>query len=533
MKRIAIVLVVFSLLSLSSAELAPVPCEDWYDFGSLEFEAVSLDYPLYYPGETVEIWTAVTNTNPYPIVEGSIRAHVIYVDGEEEYILDEFYLADDINLLPGEKAEFRGERELPENLKSGDYSVAVYFITSDNFNLAGVSFLREIYGRMTSFKVAGGGDLLHFDTAQLKINGEPQSLHEPSKLYNEGTAITVDIPLKNEGEATEAAVRYDLYAWDDLREEDLIETKEENLQLASGESKDLRYVLPATTPQGTYSLVITADSGKNNAIVKIRLPIMGRMIKTNFAGIDSFPLQAGKPVKLFMCVSNAAQKGIDVVTNDELGSEDVEPTPSGLIKDADLRLSVEADGKMIFSDSLEGASLGGLIEGYETEFTPEDEYKLITLVAEAEDEAGNSERFEIVYDYDKLYKDVDLSMETSVNDQSVDVSLTLEKEGKPAPGRVNVYVKDEDGAVINLESDIEVWGDYETSFELSPGEYLIRAMELTTWASAEEEVLVEAYSPIPPALPDEEPAMDYTPFVLILLVVLFALVVFLMKRKNG
>ncbi len=545
MRRIALTLAVLSvLLPLSSAELVSVPCRDWYEFGSVEFTGLAVDRPAYSPGDAVKITALARSNNSFPLVEGSVRAHIIYRDGVEEYIIDEFPLAEDVSMLPNGTVKATGEWQIPEGIKSGEYLAAVHFIVADSFNMAGVSFLRGIYGEVTSFDVEGGDSLVYFDTSSLTINGESVSLHSPSTAYNDSEAVNVRIPIVNEGPAEEVKITYELYSWDDLRGEDLLEayTSEETLQLPAGSSRSLSYTIPASVPSGAYLLRATASSGKNDAILKVRIPVLGRMIKLNFAGLDTFPFTAGEPVKLFLCASNTAEPAVSLIPIN--GTEE-----AGAIQDAELKLSLEADGETIFTDFLRGAALSGAMQGYETEFTPQEVYRRVTLRVEATDEAGNVESYELAYDLDKLFEEVDISLDSSSEPGLVRSEVSLSRGDYPVSGKVNIYVKNSEGAVISLEQGLAVDGSYSKTFQLEPGTYLLKAVELTGWNSAEAEVEVpEAEEPPPetgeePEVPEaeepppetgEEPEEggDNLLILILLVVILIALFMYVKSRPR-
>ncbi len=522
-KALLALLIASILIPLSSAELTPVPCEKWYDYPNMEM-TVGVDYPSYSPGETVVTTATAANPNSFPVVEGAVRAQVIYLDGEEEYIIDEFYLERDLSILPNETIETEAGWQLPKNAKTGKYRIAVFFISSESFNLAGVSFLRRVYGAMAEFQVGDGEELLHFETGALTINGDPASLNEVAIPHEQGTEVTVRIPIMNEGSPADVKVEYELYSWDDLMESDIVLESGEEMKLAAGASKELVYTLPSTLPSDAYLLKIKAFSRKNNAIVKIRIPILGRSIKLNSAGLDKFPLTAGEPVTLFLCVSNSAESGTYAL---EEGEEDTH----GWIEDGTLTLSLESGGRIVFTDSEEGQVIGGNMMGYETTFTPIEDYMNLKLKVEASD-GGKTDAVEMEYDFDKLFKDVGVSLETSVAGQKVTARIGLEKAGYPVNGLVSLYAKDSGGAVSHMEMGLPVEGSYETSFSLPPGTYKIKAVEMQSWNDAEAEVTVKAAPPPPKAEEQPEAGQGNIVLPIILLILIFMAILFYAYSKS-
>ena len=527
--RIVPIILAVLLAHLALGEFVQVPYEEWYDFGSIEFSG--LDSVGYYhsPGDEIRFGTLITNNNPFPIVEGAVRVQIGYEDGEEVHLIDEFYAAQDVNLMPGEEMELEWSWTAPENAKEGVYRVETYFITSDSFNLAGVSFLRGLYGAMSRFEITGGSDLLHFDTAKLRINGEPHSLNSFAIPFLPEDDITVELPIKNDGSATSADIIYQLFVWDDLKPEDAVlqHEKRESVQLSAGQSRTLTYSISGLSP-GAYLLKITAESPKNRAIVKMRIPVIGHRVKLNFAGMDTFPFEPGEEMKLFACLSDSATSGIVMYDTTGGGMPDV-------IEDGSLRLSLEADGKTILEDSVSNLYITGEMQGLETTFVPNETYRKLTLKVEASD-GENTDSAEIVYDIEKLLKVPTITLEVSASGRSVTATVTMKKAGEPVPGLISLYAKNENGAVVYMSDDISMDGVYTETFELDPGIYTIKAVELDTGESAETTLQVSAKKPVEPhvgpAVQPQKPP-DYSILIILIIILIIAgAVIFIRRRSN-
>jgi hypothetical protein len=364
--------VLLVLLPFVTAELQPVDCFDYYDFGAVDIN-VQPERFAYSPGDSVYFTGTATNNNPHPITEGKVRVQILYQEGPSvEYMLHEFFAAEGMYLGPGEAGEFGGYWEIPENAKAGRYIIEVYF-TVDEFNLAGVSFLRGLPGDLSSFEVEGGTDLVYIDIQNIKVNEEAVVLREYQPVQQEGL-IKVEVPLKNIGAATEAEVTYKLYAWDDLREDFLVDTRTETVSLGADGESLLTYEKSLNT--GAYLLRIKAEA-KNNAILKLRIPVGGERVKLNYLGVDKFPIKKGDQVKVFLCASNSA---------------DYENSVSSY-----LSVALEDDKGAIFSD-LTSADVTPNIDGFLTTFMAERDIYSMKLTAVASDEEGNEEEVELAYD---------------------------------------------------------------------------------------------------------------------------------------
>lgn len=507
----------------SNTPLSTVPCSEWYSFGSIE-TSISVDLPSYSAGELIWIDAVFNNTNDFPIVDGMMRGHLIYKDGVEEYILDEFVIAEDINLMPNESQNLR-ITYLPPTSKSGEYLIASYFISSNSFNLDGVSFLRGVYGSSTQFTLVGDDNLLFFDTSKLTLDGAPQSLHEFFPLFEQGQEIEVAIPIKNLGEEVSAKVTYELFDWDDLRAEDLLarHTRSDELELGSEESQTLRYTVPKSLKAGAYLLRISAKSEKNDALVKIRVPVEGKHIKLNFAGIDSFPLEAGAPAKIFMCVSNSAAGG-GATQIDENGT----PLGPHVISEGVVEMSLYSGDEKVAVGKSTGLGIGGPLQGYELSFTPQNTYKDLLFKVSAKDEDGNLEEIELPYIYNELIDDLDLSIELSVYGNNAKARIFAKRAGEECEAIVNIYVKDANGRLVELLDGVGIDGRYSHDFSLPSGRYELRVVEPLTALSSEAQFVIEDTNS--GELMKTTSNTDGTFFILVLFI---AITVFALFYKTG
>ncbi len=525
-------------LPAASAVMSPVKANNWYIYPAASTQ-VSVDKTSYAPGDEVAITAVVfndggqmaglQNSTVSPIAGGRLRAHIIYMEdripilndtmSREEYILDEFFITEDVNIMPYENETFTRTWKLPANALSGRYRVAVYLIEAES-NLDGVSFLRGIYGEMSEFTVAGGTDLIYFDTAKLTINNVTQSLHLPSMAFLQGTEVTVRIPVKNDGAAADADVMYEYYLWDDLNPANIKSRSHDSVKLGSGESKMLTTKMPASVPAGAYLLKITIESPKNRAIVKIRLPILGQSILINAAGMGAFPLKSGQPAKLFVVVSNSAEAPMAYLVEDSMMA--IAGLSGGAVK-----VSVEADGKRIFEDSTAGIALGAQTQGYEVAFTPSADYKKAVFRAEATDGAGNKDSVELAYDLDKLAKKLDVSLDISVDKDTAKMSFGLSAFGFPMTGDVDVYVEDGEG-MPGLVRTVSVDGTSKIVVPgLKAGSYTATVVDKRTGSTTEKAFEV-TYVPQPPV----QAGGDGTGLILVLLAILVVAGILFAKRKD-
>jgi len=380
MKRLLIPLALLFVISLSSAELQPIDCFDYYEMGSVDI-ALNLDKIKYLPSDMMLFEGIVKNSNLYPVTEGSIRVQILYQERlGVEYMLDEFFVGEDIYLEPGESKEFGGVWDVPGNAKAGRYLIEAYYII-DEFNLAGVSFLRGMAGEVTSFKVEGGTDLVYMDVERIRVNEEDVGLRETQPLQLPREPITVTVPLVNEGPAVTAKVTYRLYNWDDLTGTSLVAEKSEEIGIPQDSHTTLAYY-KSELPTGSYLLKITVETDKNDNLLKLRIPLAGRRAKLNFLGLDTFPIRKGDEVKIFVCASNSADYDLPLF--------------------ADIAVTlVDEEGNEIFADSIKNENVTPLLVGYVTSFKADKDYYMAKLTSDIIDEVGNAEFAELVYEREK------------------------------------------------------------------------------------------------------------------------------------
>jgi hypothetical protein len=509
--------VLLVLLPFVTAELQLAPCEDWYEYGSVEFTSFIVDKPGYNSGDPVVISGRLINNNDFPLVEGSIRIQIVRIEGGE--MIDEFYAKEDVSLWANESLSFKTTWQMP-HLKAGDYEALVYFSVADVYNLAGVSFLRGMQGAKTPFEVNSGIELLSFDTNQLKINGEIKDLNSLSAEYNENTPFEITVPIKNDGAASQAEIKYELYSWDDLDGTPLTQySRQETVDLAAG-SRLLTYDLPGLRADA-YLVKITAE-GKNRAILKFRLPVIGLKAKSYFAGLSKFPLMEGDEARLFLCFGNSASPLISFSEDiNETGPEPEKPLSAALV----LK---DQNGVEVFRDSIQNAfGTYGWTSGAAA-FTPDDDYDKVTLVVETSD-GVNIDVEEMTYDYSKFSQDLEIGVEATVSDRTVVVKVSVEdKRGMVQKRRMNIYALDQDKKAIPINPEAEVEGTYSKAVTLDPGIYTIKAVDLQTYAQGQAKVIVKAL--LPPTPPPKE-APDYTPYIVGGILIVIIVLYYALKRK--
>lgn len=316
-----------------------VDCFDYYHFQSVQVSAAT-DKKTYGAGEEIKFKGNVTNENNYPVVDGYVFVRLgpvnIAYRSEGHNIADEFFAVEKI-VLDGKTAkplEFKWH--IPKGALSGEYIANYFFSVGKRFNLGGLPFSNEVIIGSTKFKVtnAESGGLL-FDRKATKVNGNRYIHIGDWPVINPGAKVVIEQPLKNTGKREqEANITYELYYWDGLRAEDLIDSRTEKVILVPGFSQTLRYEIP-NMDTSVYYLKIMANSGDSRSIVNIRIASDQARPRINYPAITKFPVASGDKFSVFSCFHNTsnvnAEGKVTVVLKDRAGNRVGEASYNGVI----------------------------------------------------------------------------------------------------------------------------------------------------------------------------------------------------------
>ncbi len=302
------------LAAAQAAPASPAPkspsCFDYYHFQSVEIDLHG-EKQIYKAGEGAKFIGFLTNTNSYPLVEGSLVLRVSKFDPRSQVgndIVQEWVAKDDINLRAGEKQFVSVLYQLPSGLPTGNYTLTSYFLTQNKFNISGLSFTDDIYGGYATFSVEGKGEkTLRFDRSGVKADGESYRIFGfmPKIFPEDAKSISVSVPLKNEtGKSLKTSISYSFYGWDGRDEKNLIKSWSESQDIAANSSKTLSFDV-AVAGRPVYFVKIKAQAGDQQSEIHIRLVKNGFRPRLNDVGITNFPL-TGEKAEVFACYHNTA-----------------------------------------------------------------------------------------------------------------------------------------------------------------------------------------------------------------------------------
>ncbi len=287
-----------------------VDCFDYYTFQSMQ---VSLDAEkdYYKPGETAHFIGKIINENDQPVVDGNVFVRVSQKNGnyqaEGNFIIDEFIAIKDIVIDANGTKSASFDWTIPESASTAEYVFDYFFSVGKKFNLGGLPFSNEIIvGNAIFDVVTDQHSFISFDRSQTKVAGEKYYHIGDWPRFDAGESVSIIQPIVNTFDKNkEVDITYELYYWDSLDEKDLLDTKDEKVNILANSSVNLKYIIPQVS-ESVYYLKITATSGDQKSIVNIRLVSKQERPRLNYPAITKFPLQEGEEATLFTCFHNTS-----------------------------------------------------------------------------------------------------------------------------------------------------------------------------------------------------------------------------------
>lgn len=293
------------------SKIENINCFDYYSFGSIKFDKTAVDSPDFKAGSPLKFSFSVLNNNNYPISQGSVFVKIYRkkenkTSGGADYLIGAFKALDNINLWPKEEKRVFFTWWPPENALDGQYQAALSFVSSDQYNLSGLSFTPTIFGKTISFSIKGKEKGFWFDIDKIVFNAQKIVLSTWIPTLEKGKDVSISIPLKSTLLEGKAVVFLELYQFDLLKKglPQYIQIKKEKVSLAQKE-QIITFNLLRPEP-GAYVAKITADGEKQKSLVDLRFSVSGSEGRITFSGLSEFPPKNGKPFSLFACFSNSA-----------------------------------------------------------------------------------------------------------------------------------------------------------------------------------------------------------------------------------
>jgi len=184
------------------------------------------------------------------------------------YVVDQFTAKDNISIDANSTQQIDFTWTVPAYAVSGDYQVVTFFTSENKFNLLGLTFTDDIIGNVFDFKVTGEQkSLVEFDKNSVQMNKKPYlfAAFPPSISTAQDGVMTANL-VNETNEPQSALVTWKTYWWDAQREENLLDTKKEVIQLKKGETKTLSYTVTDKT-HSVYLVMAEVDYKDTKSIL--------------------------------------------------------------------------------------------------------------------------------------------------------------------------------------------------------------------------------------------------------------------------
>jgi len=369
---------------------ASASCFDYYKFQSVEIDLHG-EKQIYKAGEGAKFIGSITNKNSYPLVDGSLILRISKMDPRSQVgndIIDEWTAVENANLRAGEKQFVNLSYQLPSGLPTGTYVLTSYFLTQNKFNISGLSFTDDIYGGYATFTVEGKSERsIRFDRTGVKADGKPYRIFGfIPKIFSKNTkSVRLEVPLWNSSsKSLKTGVVYEIYGWDAADNGNLIESRNEVVSLAAGQTKTLSLDVDVSD-RPVYFVKIKAEDEDQKSEIHIRLIKEGFKPRLNFVGLSSFPLSGDSRAVAFACYHNTTEG-------------------EGIGK---LNLALKTSSGRMLAEAETNGKMTGAIDLLSKDVSRLRGYDKLTLLAELKDASGAVvDSAEIIYDCSKFSESI-------------------------------------------------------------------------------------------------------------------------------
>lgn len=296
-------------------------CFNLFHFGSVQVN-VSPTRSDNIPGKPVTFVGTLENKNTYPIVGGAVYVKIFRTDGSDSKamhlngypIVDQFIAKKDISIDTNTNQPFQFSWNIPEQLASGEYQAAFYFVGNNRFNIMGLSFSDDVSGNKTPFSVKNTSvaSVASFDKNSVTANGQPYYFAQPPLVFGQDEVVKIQAKIMNPStESKTITVKQSTYNWDSQRPESLLEEQEQSIMLGPKETKVYEYDESKHTGTVTLVVLTLTDNGVKS-VLNVRFARPGaNETRLSFSSITEFPIEKGKQNTLFTCTHSTFGNAVD------------------------------------------------------------------------------------------------------------------------------------------------------------------------------------------------------------------------------
>jgi hypothetical protein len=285
-------------------------CSEFFKQGSIELKDLSSSSTVVKGGGIISFKLKVKNTNDYPLADGFLYAKVYREKddkslGQIDYLIDDFFAAENVYLWPGEERELAFNWTVPINSIKGSYHIALFFSGSKHFNLAGESFVSHMPAAGLGFTIEGQDKGFWLDNDNIKINEYTINHSTFFPVLKEGD-VSISMPLVSTLGGGRALVSLELHPFDITNEgfQLLSYRQGKDISLASPQQQ-LDFTLK-DLKSGAYVAKISVLAGGRKSIADARFSISGNSARYIITGLTGFPLEKNGENTIFACLASSA-----------------------------------------------------------------------------------------------------------------------------------------------------------------------------------------------------------------------------------
>lgn len=380
-------------ISLPKEVAGTVNCFDYYKFQSVKVD-VEPTVNSTVSGVPLTFKATIKNENDYPIVAGAVYAKVFKKQTNQDkahangnYLVDQFFVQENISLNAKEEKPIEFVWKVPTYAVTGDYQIAMYFTSAKKFNLLGLSFTDDVTGNIADFSIIGEiTKNIEFNKNTVDINGTNYHFAAYPPRFNDEDIVVKTELINSTQEIQSIPITWKLYSWDGQSEDNLVNNKEEIIQLKPNETKQISYTINQKEAP-VYYLVAEAKYKDTKSILDIRT-VRGEVnkVRINFPSITSYPLKKEEKNTLFVCAHNSGTA--DVVDNNKL-----------------IVTILDENQKEIHKYTHEG-QISGAMMGLKDEFIPKETFATFYIKSELYTDNKLIDQATMKYDCNELNKDL-------------------------------------------------------------------------------------------------------------------------------
>lgn len=196
-----------------------------------------------------------------------------------DFLVDEFYVAESLEISEGESKDFALSWKIPEGLPNGSYYASFFINSYKRFSL--LSFPVNVYSPLSRFDFSvltdTSFDNVYLDKNNIRINQKEYSQIYPVPIVEPAQgSIGIEFSLVNNSkEDKEVTLSYELFRWTQEDPRNILETEEKKVKIPANNHKNETYKLAVDQLESLYDLRITVVDNGVKSMANIHFSLKG------------------------------------------------------------------------------------------------------------------------------------------------------------------------------------------------------------------------------------------------------------------